>query len=181
MSRHIAPQLHQLGLCKVMALPQLLTRSYRICLVCASSLNGHCCSAVLSGAGLWPKLSSFKKKFTEPVMIPIANPIADEQASEQILSITRKQLEEGNLVSGIKACQKALLKTESPGLMVLNAKTSPMDLITHIPILCEERGVPYIFVKDTSWINGFSCVLLKISDGCQSTQHVLSQSWRKER
>lgn len=113
-------------------------------------------------------------------MIPIANPTADEKASGHILKMAKTQLETNSLVSGIKACQKALLRAESPGLMVLNARTSPMDLITHIPILCEERGIPYIFVKDSSWINGFTCVLLKIEDGCQDLQYVLDQSWKKE-
>lgn len=113
-------------------------------------------------------------------MIPIANPTADEKASEYILTMTKAQLEKNCLTSGIKACQKALSKTDAPVLMVLNARTSPMDLITHIPILCEDRGIPYIFVKDSSWINGFTCVLLKIEDESQSTQYVLDQAWKRE-
>lgn len=31
--------------------------------------------------------------------------------------------------------------------MVLAANIAPMDVISHIPILCEEKGIPYIFVS----------------------------------
>lgn len=31
-------------------------------------------------------------------------------------------------------------------MVVLAADISPMDVISHIPVLCEDHGVPYIFV-----------------------------------
>jgi H/ACA ribonucleoprotein complex subunit 2 len=30
---------------------------------------------------------------------------------------------------------------------VLAADISPMDVISHIPVLCEDHGIPYIFVS----------------------------------
>lgn len=33
------------------------------------------------------------------------------------------------------------------GIVVLAADISPMDVISHIPVLCEDHGVPYIFVS----------------------------------
>lgn len=35
---------------------------------------------------------------------------------------------------------------EVHGVVVLAADISPMDVISHIPVLCEDHGVPYIFV-----------------------------------
>lgn len=32
------------------------------------------------------------------------------------------------------------------GIVVLAADISPMDVISHIPVLCEDHGVPYLFV-----------------------------------
>ena len=32
------------------------------------------------------------------------------------------------------------------GVVVLAADISPMDVISHIPVLCEDHGVPYLFV-----------------------------------
>lgn len=34
-----------------------------------------------------------------------------------------------------------------PGVVVLAADISPMDVISHIPVLCEDHNVPYIFVS----------------------------------
>ena len=77
-------------------------------------------------------------------MIEIANPLANETTSKRILKMTIAEYESKKLVSGIKACQK-LITSNTPGkLLVLSAKTSPMDLITHLPILCENRNIPYI-------------------------------------
>jgi H/ACA ribonucleoprotein complex subunit 2 len=35
----------------------------------------------------------------------------------------------------------------SPGLVILSADISPIDVISHIPVTCEERGIPYMYVK----------------------------------
>lgn len=97
-------------------------------------------------------------------MIPIAHPLADSEMASLIHKYTKKQLEDGNLISGIRECQKYILKrvaTEMSGLVVLNGSTSPMDLITHIPILCEEKKIPYVFVESPKDLNGFTCVVLK--------------------
>jgi len=58
------------------------------------------------------------------------------------------------LKRGVKEVVKALRKsqvsnpgTELPhGVVILAADISPMDVISHIPVLCEDHGVPYVFV-----------------------------------
>ena len=58
------------------------------------------------------------------------------------------------LKRGVKEVVKSLRKSttpgasggEAPGVVVLAADISPMDVISHIPVLCEDHGVPYIFV-----------------------------------
>ncbi|WUR02239.1 H/ACA ribonucleoprotein complex subunit NHP2 [Vairimorpha necatrix] len=76
-------------------------------------------------------------------MMPIATPLASEKQLEMINEAI-KSIEK--LISGIKACTKEI-KKESKGVVVLSADTTPMDLITHIPALCEEKGIKYIFVE----------------------------------
>lgn len=52
----------------------------------------------------------------------------------------------------VKALRKSPLGAPSassaniPGIVVLAADISPMDVISHIPVLCEDHNVPYIFV-----------------------------------
>lgn len=58
------------------------------------------------------------------------------------------------LKRGVKEVVKALRKSPAsgptnqsfPGVVVLAGDISPMDVISHIPVLCEDVNVPYIFV-----------------------------------
>lgn len=76
-------------------------------------------------------------------MIPIAFPLATD---EQIRMINSYIENNTNLITGIKSCLKEINR-ESKGVLVLMGDTSPMDLITHLPGLCEEKNIKYIFVK----------------------------------
>ncbi|CAD26004.1 HIGH MOBILITY GROUP-LIKE NUCLEAR PROTEIN (HMG2) [Encephalitozoon cuniculi GB-M1] len=105
-------------------------------------------------------------------MIPIASPLASESTEEMIAKLVRSQAERGGLATGIKKCQKRVLEG-SKGLLVLTADTTPMDLITHLPALCEDRGTKYVFVRSKSSIpNGFTCVFLEM-DGSDTLRKVL--------
>lgn len=37
--------------------------------------------------------------------------------------------------------------SEPSGIVILAADISPMDVISHIPVLCEDHNIPYIFVS----------------------------------
>jgi H/ACA ribonucleoprotein complex subunit 2 len=57
------------------------------------------------------------------------------------------------LKRGVKEVVKSLRKspqgagnTLGSGVVILAADISPMDVISHIPVLCEDHNVPYIFV-----------------------------------
>ena len=53
----------------------------------------------------------------------------------------------GKLVSrGVKETVKAVRKG-GVGLVIIAADISPIDVLSHLPILCEEKEVPYIYVK----------------------------------
>jgi H/ACA ribonucleoprotein complex subunit 2 len=65
------------------------------------------------------------------------------------------------LKRGVKEVVKALRKSpntlpssstspssDAPlGIVVLAADISPMDVISHIPVLCEDHNIPYVFVQ----------------------------------
>ena len=57
------------------------------------------------------------------------------------------------LKRGVKEVVKSLRKSQSgasdavpTGVVVLAADISPMDVISHIPVLCEDHNIPYIYV-----------------------------------
>lgn len=61
-----------------------------------------------------------------------------------------------SLKRGVKEVVKSLRKSSTaaatsgndqpPAIVILAADISPMDVISHIPVLCEDHGVPYIYV-----------------------------------
>ena len=46
---------------------------------------------------------------------------------------------------GVKEVGKAVRKGEK-GLVVIAGDISPMDVISHLPVLCEDHDIPYVFV-----------------------------------
>ena len=68
------------------------------------------------------------------------------------------------LKRGVKEVVKSLRKStpasasgnEAPGIVVLAADISPMDVISHLPVLCEDHGVPYIFVPSRAELGAAS-------------------------
>lgn len=63
-----------------------------------------------------------------------------------------------SLKRGVKETVKAIRKSPlanpttasspstSPGIVILAADISPMDVISHIPVLCEDHNIPYVYV-----------------------------------
>ena len=62
----------------------------------------------------------------------------------------------GVLKRGVKEVLKAIRKSSIPSpsstksapyICILAGDISPPDVISHLPVLCEEHGIPYIFVN----------------------------------
>ena len=69
-----------------------------------------------------------------------------------------------SLKRGVKEVVKALRKSQlataagsaAPAIVILAADISPMDVISHIPVLCEDHGVPYLFVPSRAELGAAS-------------------------
>ena len=53
--------------------------------------------------------------------------------------------------------------------MVIAADISPIDVLSHLPILCEDKGIPYMYVKSRAEVGEAcktkrptSCVLISV-------------------
>ncbi|RDA82921.1 hypothetical protein CP532_6065 [Ophiocordyceps camponoti-leonardi (nom. inval.)] len=90
----------------------------------------------------------------ERTVVPFAVPIADEKGMKKTYKTIRKAAKHGTLKRGVKEVIKALRKsppsapgyTGFPGVVVIAGDISPQDVIAHIPVLCEDHNVPFIFV-----------------------------------
>lgn len=86
-------------------------------------------------------------------LVPFANPLADEKVAKKVFRGVKKAAASRTLKRGVKEVVKSLRKSQSEasastpvGIVVLAADISPMDVISHIPVLCEDHNIPYIYV-----------------------------------
>ncbi|TKA67731.1 hypothetical protein B0A49_08095 [Cryomyces minteri] len=92
---------------------------------------------------------------TVPVglIVPFANPLADDTDSKAVLKAVRHAAKHSHLKRGTKEVVKSLRKSAKDasslpvGVVILAADISPMDVISHLPVLCEDHDVPYIYVR----------------------------------
>ncbi|CDH49604.1 rna-binding protein nhp2 [Lichtheimia corymbifera JMRC:FSU:9682] len=76
---------------------------------------------------------------------PIAHPMADDKLNKKIFKTVKKASKVKHVRRGVKEVSKAIRKGEK-GLVVIAGDISPLDVISHLPVLCEDNDVPYIFV-----------------------------------
>jgi H/ACA ribonucleoprotein complex subunit 2 len=86
--------------------------------------------------------------------VPFAKPLASKKLNKKVLKTIKKGSSSSHatdvatqakeLRRGVKEVVKALRKGEK-GLVVIAGDISPEDVISHLPVLCEDHSVPYIF------------------------------------
>ncbi|PWY77545.1 L30e-like protein [Aspergillus heteromorphus CBS 117.55] len=89
-------------------------------------------------------------------LVPFASPLVEDKAAKKCLKSVKKAAVNKCLKRGVKEVVKALRKSPVPAanakigipnaVVILAADISPMDVISHIPVLCEDHGIPYVFV-----------------------------------
>eukprot|EP00455_Lapot_gusevi_P027755 TRINITY_DN2947_c0_g1_i1.p2 TRINITY_DN2947_c0_g1~~TRINITY_DN2947_c0_g1_i1.p2 ORF type:complete len:174 (-),score=65.36 TRINITY_DN2947_c0_g1_i1:49-492(-) len=91
-----------------------------------------------------PKLEHEEKEI--PLYLsPIASPLAGKKLLKKCLKLVKKAAAAKVLKRGVKEVVKAIRKGEK-GVCIIAGNISPIDVITHVPLLCEEAGIPYIYV-----------------------------------
>ncbi|KAL2157639.1 hypothetical protein VTH06DRAFT_5120 [Thermothelomyces fergusii] len=100
-------------------------------------------------------------------LVPFALPLADEKTHKKIYKLIKKGAKLKAIHRGVKECEKAIKKcppktvasgeTAAPGLVIIAGDISPMDVIMHFPILCEEHGVPYLYVRSRADLGVAAC------------------------
>ncbi|KZV72167.1 L30e-like protein [Peniophora sp. CONT] len=76
---------------------------------------------------------------------PIAHPLAQKKLAKKLHKTIKKASKQRQVKRGVKEVAKGIRKGEK-GLLILAADITPMDIISHLPVLCEEAGIPYVFV-----------------------------------
>ncbi|PIA63377.1 hypothetical protein AQUCO_00201011v1 [Aquilegia coerulea] len=89
--------------------------------------------------------SAHKERKKIQALAPIAKPLAGKKLSKKTLKLVRKAAESKCLKRGVKEVVKSI-RRGNKGLCVIAGNISPIDVITHVPILCEEADIPYVYV-----------------------------------
>nr|GEW05427.1 H/ACA ribonucleoprotein complex subunit 2-like protein [Tanacetum cinerariifolium] len=87
-----------------------------------------------------------KEKKKLQALSPIAKPLAGKKLSKKTLKLVRKAAEHKCLKRGVKEVVKSI-RRGNKGVCVIAGNITPIDVITHVPILCEEAEIPYVYVS----------------------------------
>ncbi|XP_010869496.1 H/ACA ribonucleoprotein complex subunit 2-like protein [Esox lucius] len=76
---------------------------------------------------------------------PIANPLASKKLSKKLYKCVKKASKLKQIRRGVKEVQKFINKGET-GIVVLAGDTLPIEVYCHLPVMCEDRNLPYAYI-----------------------------------
>ncbi|GAA5996365.1 RNA binding protein SNU13 [Rhodotorula paludigena] len=76
---------------------------------------------------------------------PKAFPLADAALTNQILDLVQQASHYKQLKKGANEATKTLNRGICE-FIVMTADTEPIEILLHLPLLCEDKNVPYVFV-----------------------------------
>ncbi|THU77806.1 L30e-like protein [Dendrothele bispora CBS 962.96] len=74
-----------------------------------------------------------------------AFPLANAELTNTILDLTQQAVQHKQLKKGANEATKTLNRGVAE-FIILTADTEPLEILLHLPLLCEEKNVPYIFL-----------------------------------
>lgn len=75
-----------------------------------------------------------------------ACPLADKDKQKMIFELLTEAKNMGRVVRGVNEATKVVNKGKAK-IVVIAADSIPLEIVLHIPDLCEDKGVPFIFVE----------------------------------
>ncbi|EFA77991.1 U4/U6 small nuclear ribonucleoprotein [Heterostelium album PN500] len=76
---------------------------------------------------------------------PKAKPLADHALTVTILDLVQQSNNYGQLKKGANEVTKSVSRSTAE-FVVLAADAEPLEIVLHIPLLCEDKNIPYVFV-----------------------------------
>ncbi|KAI5926942.1 putative 13 kDa ribonucleoprotein-associated protein [Camillea tinctor] len=99
-------------------------------------------------------------------------PMADPALATEILDLVQQASHYRQLKKGANECTKTLNRGVSE-IVVLAGDTTPLAILLHIPLLCEDKNVPYIFVPSKIAL-GRACNVSRAVIACSITTNEAS-------
>jgi U4/U6 small nuclear ribonucleoprotein SNU13 len=77
---------------------------------------------------------------------PKAYPLADAALTTKILNLVQQAANYQQLKKGANEATKTLNRGLAE-FIVMAADAEPLEILLHLPLLCEDKNVPYVFVR----------------------------------
>ncbi|KFK28805.1 hypothetical protein AALP_AA7G050900 [Arabis alpina] len=104
---------------------------------------------------------------------PKAYPLADAQLALTIYDIIQQAVNYKQLKKGANEATKTLNRGISE-FIVMAADAEPLEIILHLPLLAEDKNVPYVFVPSKQAL-GRACGVTRPVIACSITSNDASQ------
>lgn len=95
---------------------------------------------------------------------PKAVPLADANLTVALLDLVTQAANNKQLKKGANEVTKSLNRGLAE-FVVLAADTNPLEILLHLPLLCEDKNVPYVFVPSRNAL-GRSCGVSRAVIAC---------------
>ncbi|GAB5361901.1 hypothetical protein AAMO2058_000752600 [Amorphochlora amoebiformis] len=102
-----------------------------------------------------------------------AFPLAEAKLTNKILDIISQANNYKQLKKGANEATKALNRG-SADLIILAADTTPLAILLHLPLLCEDKNVPYVFIPSKAGL-GRACGVSRSVIACAILANEQSQ------
>nr|AQS22666.1 40S ribosomal protein S26 [Pseudodiaptomus poplesia] len=104
---------------------------------------------------------------------PKAYPLADQILTTKILNLVQQATNYKQLRKGANEATKTLNRGQAE-FVILAADSEPLEILLHIPLLCEDKNVPYVFVRSKQAL-GRACGVSRPVISASVTQNEGSQ------
>ncbi|EFN70835.1 NHP2-like protein 1 [Camponotus floridanus] len=104
---------------------------------------------------------------------PRAYPLAGSTLTTRILNLVQQAYSYGQLKKGANESTKSLNRGLSE-FIVMAADAQPLEILLHLPLLCEDKNVPYVFVRSKQAL-GRACGVSRPVVACSITINEGSQ------
>jgi U4/U6 small nuclear ribonucleoprotein SNU13 len=104
---------------------------------------------------------------------PKAFPLADAAMTVSILDLIQQAANYKQLKKGANEATKTLNRGISE-FIVMSADAEPLEILLHLPLLCEDKNVPYVFVPSKVAL-GRACGVSRPVISCSVTTNEASQ------
>ncbi|KAF6039885.1 hypothetical protein EB796_001808 [Bugula neritina] len=104
---------------------------------------------------------------------PKAYPLADAELTKKILDLVQQAVNYKQLRKGANEATKTLNRGISE-FIVMSADAEPLEILMHLPLLCEDKNVPYVFVRSKQAL-GRACGVTRPVIACSVTVNEGSQ------